>query len=287
VIATDLNILSKILTPASFKKIIFEDDKNFFTKRIKKYRGELDIANHITNRDVINKLYTFLTNHYRLEFLYKNILFNKLLEDKKLSGTTVLNELRIGNSIADSVFINGEPVLYEIKTELDTPQKLSSQLNDYQKAFPKIFIVTHESNYYRYYQIIKNTKVGLIYLSKDNQLITHKLAENSLDELDHTVLFKLMRKKEYSSLITKISGVLPDVPNTLFFKTCLEFSKAVSIQIFYKLVFEELKCRKAVNGEYISHDNTPAELRYICYHLNFDETAYQKLHRFLQSPFKS
>ncbi|MBC8060944.1 MAG: sce7726 family protein, partial [Clostridiaceae bacterium] len=48
---------------------------------------------------------------------------------------------------ADFILINGSAVVYEIKTELDTLDRLDSQIENYYKAFTKVCVITSESNY--------------------------------------------------------------------------------------------------------------------------------------------
>lgn len=279
--------LSKLLSTAVFRKMIVDGQVDYFPQKAKKYNKKLGLDATSTNRDAIKAIYQLLDKNYRVEYLYKNHLINKLIEERKLSETTVLNELRVGMSIADTVFINGEPVLYEVKTELDTPQKLYSQIEDYRKAFGKVFIVTHESVYYRYYQLLKGTDVGLIYLSNKNELVVHKQAGLDLTKLDHTILFKLLRKKEYTEIISNLSEDLSDIPNTLYFKHCLQMASSLPIESLYSKVFEQLKARKNSFCSHLQSTKTPKELRYLCYTLDFDAIDFQNLYNFLKSPFKS
>lgn len=279
--------LSKLLSTAVFRKMIVDGQADYFPTKTKKYNKKLGLNETSTNRDAIKAIYQLLDNNYRVEYLYKNRLINKLIEERKLVETTVLNELRIGMSIADTVFINGEPVLYEVKTELDSPQKLYSQIQDYRKAFGKIFIVTHESVYYRYYQLLKGTEVGLIYLSYKNELVVHKPAGLDLTELNHTTLFKLLRKNEYTEIVNGFSDDLASIPNTLYFKHCLQLASSLPIVTLYNKVFEQLKARKNAFSNHLQSTKTPKELRYLCYTLDFDATDFQNLYTFLKSPFKS
>src|SRR5262245_22734531 len=113
-----MHSLSQVFSPAIFRKAIHEGDNRIISSRLKKYI-KTDSSQSLTNRDAIKSAYKLLQENYRFEYVYKNALLNKLIEDRKHKETTVLNELRVGKSIADTVFVNGEPVLYEIKTELD------------------------------------------------------------------------------------------------------------------------------------------------------------------------
>jgi len=282
-----LHSVSKLFSTATFRKLVVEGKTDYLKRKIGKYKSILGINPETTNRDVIKSLYLLMNKNYRSEYLYKNHLFNKLIEDKKLPETAILNEIRVGFSIADTVLINGEPILYEVKTELDNPQKLISQLDDYQKAFAKINVITHESIYYKYYQVLKGSSVGLMYLSSKNKLITHKEAAFDINKLDHVVLFKLLRKSEFSLVIENYFGKIPAVPNTVYFKTCLDLAKQIPVQELYVMVFQHLKMRRPTINTFLQSTKTPRELKYICYTLDFNSGHYQNLHTFLGSPFKS
>ncbi|MCU7550969.1 sce7726 family protein [Chitinophagaceae bacterium LB-8] len=279
--------LSQIFTASTFRNIIQNNNKESYKRYVVKNMSTLQIDCNLTNLEVIKKAYKCLNNNYRNEYLYKNTLFNNLIKNKKLKDTIVLNELRIDKSIADTVFINGEAVIYEIKTELDNSDKLLSQIFDYKKAFSKVYVVTHESIFYKYYQLIKGKGVGLIYLNDKNKLVEHTPAIEITEFFEHTVLFKLLRKSEYTCLIKERLGYIPDVPNTQYFKVCLELCKSIPVREFQKLVMLELK--KRVPKEFIAsnYNKIPHELRYICHTLNLRPNDFNNLFSFLSVPFKS
>ena len=276
--------LSQIFTASTFKKIIQEEDFEQFNRCVLRNQNLLEIADGATNLEIIRKAYKCLDKNYRNEYLYKNALFNLLIKEKKLESTVVLNELRVNQSIADTVFINGESILYEIKTELDTPDKLIGQIADYRKAFGKIYVVTHHSNFYPYYQLIKGKGIGLILLDDRNKFTEHTSAEYIGKDFDHLVLFKLLRKHECISLIKKQFGSIPEVPNTLFFRECLKLIQTIPVNEFQKLVMIELKARTKRGTHSTIH--IPRELQYICYTLNMKEEELFNLSNFLKVTFK-
>lgn len=278
------NNLSRVLSTAVFSNILENDDKSLLSTKLDKYNKLLKVNSKTTIKDLLCNIYDQLYSNYRFEYIYKNILLNKLVSEKKLNTTTVLNELRIGKSIADTVFINGESVLYEIKTELDNPDKLITQLEDYKKAFKKINVVTHHSVYYKYYLLLRNTNIGLLYLNEDGALITMKDAIEDASQLDHTYLFKLLRKDEYISILKEKLGFVPDVPNTRFFKESLELSKGIDIYEYHELVFSKLKLRGVTELHYLYSEEIPKELKYICYVLDLSEKEYNTLFNILRSP---
>ena len=89
-----------------------------------------------TVNDLIHYAYQHLLKEYRYEYLYKSALLNDfVLRNYSLADTILLNEFRIGKSKADSVLANGTNKVFEIKTELDSSERLNSQVADYYKAF--------------------------------------------------------------------------------------------------------------------------------------------------------
>ncbi|WP_416242036.1 hypothetical protein [Bifidobacterium pseudocatenulatum] len=58
-----------------------------------------------------------------------------LLRDKSFNFTKAFWQLHVAESIADLVMINGHGAVYEIKSDLDSFERLNRQINDYFKVF--------------------------------------------------------------------------------------------------------------------------------------------------------
>ncbi|CEG29819.1 sce7726 family protein [Bacillus sp. B-jedd] len=56
-------------------------------------------------------------------------------------------ELNVGSSRLDIGRINGKSIAYEIKTELDSLDKLDKQIKDYSKVFEYVYIIIHPIHY--------------------------------------------------------------------------------------------------------------------------------------------
>lgn len=275
----NLRSLSQIFSPSNFSKIIREGDL---------YSIEYRIQKHITNTSNVNYssvlkfLYKKLEKDYRNEYVYKNAIINKkLLGTYSLNTTTVLNEFRIGDSVADFIMLNGEMKLFEIKTELDSLEKLEKQISSYKKFANKIYIVANPAK--AKYLLNKYTKssIGIIEYSKNNTLRTLKSAQNNYSELDHTIIFKTLRKAEYLKIIKAYFNVIPDVPNTKIFQESLALIKTIEIRTFQTLAIEQLKTRKLKCPDLLKSNQTPKELKHVCYTLNFSKKEYFDLYRFL------
>lgn len=286
-IVTDLSkirSLSQIISPSNFKKIVREDDCYLTFYKIKKYTSVTDST---TNLDAINVIYNSLLRNYKNEYVYKNILTNKLLLKKySLKNTIALNEFNIGKSIADFVLLNGEARIYEIKTELDNLEKLDKQIIDYCKFGDKVYIVTSSKHINKLLELYNNTTIGIIELTSRNALKTIKEATTNEATFNYDVLFKTLRKQEYIEIIEEYFNYIPKVSNTRIFKECLSLAKNIEIKVFQKLVVNKLKSRNISNPKKIQEKVIPDSLKHICYTLDFSKNEYEKLNSFLNKKSK-
>ncbi len=274
-----LKSLSQLFTPTTFSKIIRKNDYSIIDNRLKKHITNLYGLSRI---DLIKIIFRKLENQYKSEYLYKNVLINKLLLEKySLKTATIINELKLKNSIADFVLLNGEIRIFEIKTELDSLQKLNKQINDYKTFANKVFIVTSSKYINSILNLYQEDTTGIIEYTNKRTLKEIKPAVEDNKHLEHETLFKSLRKNEYLELINSYFGFIPNVPNTLIFRESLNLAKTIEINTFQKLVLKQLKKRKIKHPDFLKSSKTPFELKYICYVLDFNKQEYQTLYEFL------
>ncbi|SRX74366.1 sce7726 family protein [Aequorivita antarctica] len=286
-IVTDLKkirSLSQIISPSNFKKIVREDDYHSTFYKLKKYTT---VSDSTTNLDAINLIYNSLLKNYKNEYVYKNILTNKLfLKKYSLKNTIALNEFNIGKSIADFVLLNGEARVYEIKTELDNLEKLDKQIVDYCQFGDKVYIVTCSKHVNKLIELYNDSTIGIIELTSRNSLKTIKEATSNIATFSCEKLFKTLRKQEYIEIIDEHFHFVPDVSNTRIFKECLALAKKIEISLFQKLVVNKIKSRNISNPKKIQEKSIPESLKHICYTLDFSKNEYAKLDSFLNKNSK-
>lgn len=275
-----LRALSQIFSPPVFHKIVREDNFEVFQKKVEIYSS---VQHEQTNHQLIKSIYKSLQKQYRCEYVYKNSLIVNLLKTQISSSSITLNELKIGKSKADLVILNGKIKVYEIKTELDSLDKLSKQITDYQKFADEVYVVTDEKYANRLECEYKNSSVGIIIFNHKNNLDTLKKATSNEALFDFETLFKTLRKKEYLDLVARNFNSIPNVPNTKIFKVCYELLAQVDLIEFQTQVLDVLKRRKLSNPDSLKSSKTPKELKHICNALDFNETEYQKLYHFLET----
>lgn len=129
-------------------------------------------------RESLNK---FLLHHYPNETSIKSTFINNVL--LKTNNHVTIFELNVGKSRLDLCKINGTSIAYEIKTDLDTPRRLSQQMNDYFQVFDEVYLICsarnlsnmlpylqEECGIYTYYV----TKTGRYIFKKYRQATTSK-----------------------------------------------------------------------------------------------------------------
>jgi hypothetical protein len=283
----DLNIsLSGIFSNSHFERICNGEPDTFIDTKISKYKDNFDFRDTVPRKKILESFYSYLLSEYRCEYIYKNIIAKKiLLGIHSLNTSTLLNEFKVGSSWADCILINGEATLYEIKTELDSPERLRDQLAEYKRAFKNIYLVIHHSQVEKYRNILQNSSVGLLALNERFQLSERKEAKENIENLDVETMFKILRKKEYSNIINDAFGSTPDVPNMAYFTECLNLAKKLSPLDFHNFMTEQLRKRKPQEKQILSSNEIPNFLVNICISIDPNETGYSHLFSFLnQSP---
>lgn len=274
-----LRSLSQIFTPSNFKRIVRRRDYSYTINRISKHVTFQTPANR---KNLIESVYKELQTNYKSEYLYKNALVNKLLLGKySLNTTTIINEFKIGGSIADFVLLNGEARIFEIKTELDSLDKLSKQVFDYCQFANKVYVVTNSKFIDKLASEYKDSNIGIIEYTQQYTLREVVEAKDNSKYFDHLTIFKTLRKQEYLDIVNQYFGYLPKVPNTKIFKECVSLVKLIDVKEFQRLAFQKLKERKLRCPDLLKSDKTPYELKHICYSLDMNEREYSELFDFL------
>jgi hypothetical protein len=275
-----LRSYANILSNSTFNSIVREGSLKYVNSKIKKYDKEFVLNNSPTYNEYFAYLFNSLSNCYRNEYVYKNLIINKILLGKySLNTTCALNEFHINKSIADLVLINGTSRVFEIKTELDKSDRLSTQINDYKKVFNEIYIVTHHSLQNKYLNILEEG-IGLIVLTDRLSLKTVREATMN-SNFDNLVMMKCLRKPEYMNIITSFYGSLPKVTDFKFYSTCKILMQKIPTNVLHDLTIVELKKRVIREKEIFASPIVPKELKHICFCLDFDKTEYSTFNEVL------
>ncbi len=238
------------------------------------------------NGTLISEIYRFMAKSYRNEYFYQNTLLNKLLLGKhSVNTTTALTQIPISKSKADFILINGKAVVYEIKTELDTFERLETQLRDYFKAFTYVCVVTSEGQYNRAMEILKGTPVGVYVLTAGNTLSAkmRKEPEEDYSHLSHTSIFKVLHKHEYESILLQYFKKLPNASQAFYYGECLRQFSRIPILEAYRMFLKQLKRRNKIRISEFTE--VPYELKSLVYFSKLSELEWQDINSFLNKRY--
>ncbi|OJW12773.1 sce7726 family protein [Mucilaginibacter sp. 44-25] len=283
----NLSALAKMVSNAGLQRLIYGEDFRQQGRRMKTLlkKSGAEVQEKCTFRDLIQHSHDHLLRNYRHEYLYKNALLNSyVLENYSLADTVILNEFKIGNSKADSVLVNGTNKVFEIKTELDNPDRLNSQLGDYYKAFSEVYVVVYHAHVERYEQLL-DQHVGIM-MFKNCRIEIYREARPDNSKLEGTAMLKALRKDEYLQVVQRLYGSVPIAQPVHLFKSCLEvISKFAADEVqseFLRVIKQRIN--HEVNAV-VSKADIPDTLRLSCYHSNLDQNEYLSLIKRLSFSF--
>lgn len=283
----NLSALAKMVSNAGLQRLIYGEDFRQQGRRMKTLlkKSGAEVQEKCTFRDLIQHSHDHLLRNYRHEYLYKNALLNSyVLENYSLSDTVILNEFKIGNSKADSVLVNGTNKVFEIKTELDNPDRLNSQLCDYYKAFSEVYVVVYHAHVERYEQLL-DQHVGIM-MFKNCRIEIYREARPDNSKLEGVAMLKALRKDEYLQVVQRLYGSVPIAQPVHLFKSCLEvISKFAADEVqseFLRVIKQRIN--HEVNAV-VSKADIPDTLRLSCYHSNLDQNEYLSLIKRLSFSF--
>lgn len=238
-----------LFSARAFRPVLAAGEAIELRETMDRLRAELSLPKAASNGTVVDAAYALLASSHRSEYVYKNLLANKIFVGRhRATNSVLLQEFRVGSAVADSVFVNGKGTVYEIKTELDNPDKLERQLSEYFRAFPIVNVVVHESVLDRYEGRLRNTPAGLMAVGQRWRLSTVKAAEEDFSSLDIRTMFNTLRVREVEAVLKGLGFDLPAVPNGVRYERHLALALQVPVFDFHKAY------RTVIKGRQLSGD---------------------------------
>lgn len=237
--------LRELFSPTFPKRYISILNK---TKHIWSKMKNIDIQKD-KYKNLFQKVYDEFFLHYRFEYIYKNELLKYILEEEKYKNNDIsaITEIRVGDAKADFVFVNGCSDVFEIKTPLDTLNRLNSQLSSYFKVFDKVSVLTDkkyinslkEFNYYKY--------LG-IYIIENRKIMTIKEPKLNICPLDYVLAFNILRKEEYIKVINEEFNMdISNLPNIKLVFKARELFSNINETKARRYIRETLKNRNLID----------------------------------------
>ncbi len=206
-------------------------------------------SSNMTVGDFYDAIFDRLVHEYRHEYIYKNAIAEKILLGKhSLNTAFMLTELRVDDCKADAVILNGTSHVYEIKSEMDSFERLDKQLLAYHKMFDLITVITTE----RLYKAVSGrvpTEVGIMVLAEGRYNFKtkscYRKAESNKLNVDPIVIFNSLQQHEYLKIIKQTFGIsLTHLPNTQIYREAKGYFNRLTPEAAHDVMVETLKHRR-------------------------------------------
>ena len=276
--------VASCFSASTLKRLLSGEVPESFESALQTVRHPTGCLGNLLVSAAFDRLYAYLRRHYRTEYVYKNAIATKLVLGRHtLARSVLLREVIVDRSVADVVLINGTSTAYEIKTELDSYARLPSQLKSYHKAFDQICIVTHPDMAGAVLRTVDNT-VGVLTLSSRYTLQTIRKPVSNMASVEPAVVFDLLRKDEYISIIKDAFGLVPDVGNTLIYAACKELFVTLSPTRAHRYMTLALRARRASPRQRTFVDSAPHSLKLLAVTTRFSQAEKSAIAATLQTP---
>lgn len=190
-----------------------------------------------------------LISEYRHEYIYKNAIAEKILLGKhNLNTAFMLTEFRVDDCKADAVVLNGTSHVYEIKSEMDSFDRLDRQITAYHKMFDFITVITTE-RLFKAVEARVSPEVGIRVLSEGKYQFKaqgcRREAVSNKANVDPIVIFNSLQRQESLKIIKEEFGVsLSHLPNTQIYGEAKRLFERLTPEMAHDSMVEMLKNRK-------------------------------------------
>lgn len=190
-----------------------------------------------------------LVFEYRHEYIYKNAIAEKILLGKhSLNTAFMLTEFKADKCKADAVVLNGTSHVYEIKSEMDSYERIDNQIIAYKKIFDYITIITTERLFKAVCERVP-AEVGVMVLAEKNYRFMTKNcrrdAKSNKLNVDSSVIFESLHRGEYIKIIKDVLGKsFCGVPNTKVHNEAKEYFSKIPPEIAHDKMVEVLTNRR-------------------------------------------
>lgn len=280
------SLLNHFFTQAVWRELLLNGNHKLYDGIVRRYISPCCRVRTLTNREIMDKIGALLRHKYRNEYYYRNALLQHycMWQNRPKKNVMALSQMKISDSRADFVFVNGEGVVYEIKTEQDNFLRLESQILDYYKAFEYVNVVVGESRLGDLRDKLNRTPVGIIRIDKGGNLIEEKKAVRHSDWLDPNVIFGMLRRVERDYVLKSFYGYLPYAPVCRYVRKSRELFGSIPIRKLLELTRKALKMRNCHDSAY--YMGVPEIMHALLYFWNNEACTSGQIDRFLSHRYR-
>ena len=215
-----------------------------------------------TYMDCLHRFYSSLKLNYRCEYVFKNEIIAELRKHYAHRRSLVVNEFRLGSSIADLAFFNGESRAYEIKTSFDSPRRLNGQMNDYRRVFDKCYLVVEQGEVENWKYYDESTGIIAFCHGSRGKISMEEVRPAETNEhIDVDVLMTCLRADEYEYIAEHYANACLSESKYKHFEECKAVLKKMSDKDIHDAFLKTIETRES---SFDLLGQTPRELYQIC-----------------------
>jgi hypothetical protein len=215
-----------------------------------------------TYMDCLHRFYHNMKRYYRCEYVFKNEIIAELRKHYAHRRSLVVNEFRVGNSIADLAFFNGESRAYEIKTSFDSPRRLEGQLNDYRRVFDKCYLVVEQGEIDSWTGYDESMGIIAFCHGPRGGITMEEIRPARVNEhIDVDVLMTYLRAGEYETIAGQYAGAQLSESKYKHFEECKAILKSMDGKLLHDAFLETIEKRM---NSFSLLEQTPYVLYQIC-----------------------
>jgi hypothetical protein len=253
-----LPLLARCLTGPVLRALHQTGRSPYLAAAFREAGVERMLGHEATLLDAVLAIFDVLRRRYRADYVYRMAIANKLfLGRHSPASTSLLSELRVWRSRADLVMLNGTSTAYEIKTELDNPDRLRSQLAAYLKMFDVVQVVTCESQLSQLQALIPPS-VGILLLSHKFSFQTVREPTSNASNVDIPTIIDALRLEELIQLTQSLCGMVPQTSRVRLVDECAKLLVVQSPRLVHDEMVRLLKRRRVFTSK--DFDEVPREL---------------------------
>jgi hypothetical protein len=232
---------------------------------------------------ILDEIYQLLVAHYQCEYVFKNAVASAIRSHNRgFKNVVVMDEFRASDSRADVVAVNGTSIAYEVKTDLDSLDKLSKQLDTYQTIFDEIWVATTPTLCSKVIAMAP-PYVGIAVLGGNMRLKTSRKAASNRQHVSPEHIFDCMRREEYVAALRKLTGTAPAATPARMYTECKQIFRTLAPDVAHAAFVSAMKSRAAHNS-LISNNAIPSSLTYLCLTTTGSGKTMQAIERALMAP---
>lgn len=183
-------------------------------------------------KDFYDEIFERLVREYRHEYIYKNAIAEKILLGRHNINTAfMLTEFRADNCIADAVVLNGTSHVYEIKSEMDSFDRLDRQISAYRNLFDYITVITSE-RLFSAVEVKIPKEVGIMVLAEGKYAFRKnpfREPGSNRSAVNPGAIFNSLQRQEYLKIIKDNFGMsLKNLPNTMIYSEAKKYFEVLS-----------------------------------------------------------